>query len=158
MCLSLSSFQLDTTSSLAASVSTVLNVSPDHMDRYDSLADYAASKAKVFGHASTTAIVNADDLTVAEMPVAGSSLRFAGERRPDVDYAIDKHLGELWLLRRSGPLMPVSEIRLPGRHNHLNALAVIALLDALPLTVDDTLLKEMLRDFNGLPHRTRMGL
>ncbi len=153
--LELSSFQLDTTTSLAPSVATVLNVSPDHMDRYESYDAYVESKASIFGdNPKTVAVINADDLSVADMSVPGKSLRFANERRTDVDYAIGKHLGQFWLLRRGGPVLPVDELHLPGRHNQLNALAVIALIDALPLAVDDELLKQQLRDFRGLAHRT----
>ncbi len=58
--LELSSFQLETTYSLRTATATVLNVTPDHMDRYASLADYAAAKARIFDGCDV-AVVNADD-------------------------------------------------------------------------------------------------
>ena len=65
--LELSSFQLETTHSLRTAAATVLNVTPDHMDRYATLQEYAASKARIFAHCDA-AVVNLDDLAVRAMP------------------------------------------------------------------------------------------
>ncbi len=77
--LELSSYQLEATSSLDLRAATVLNVTPDHLDRYASLADYAAAKARIFARCDT-AVINLDDPLVAAMPhraarVVGFSLR-----------------------------------------------------------------------------------
>ena len=81
--LELSSFQLETTRSLQAAVATVLNVSPDHMDRYLSLAHYAAAKARIMRGAGV-GVLNADDPIVAAMDGADDVWRFTlGESQHD---------------------------------------------------------------------------
>ncbi len=151
--LELSSFQLETTQTLATKAATVLNVSADHMDRYPSLEEYAAAKARVFDHAET-AVLNRDDPLVCAMAgraKAEIGFTLAAPRSRD-DFGLIERAGETWLVRGQEPLMGAGEIALAGRHNLANALAALALGSACGLPV--TSMREALRRFRGLPHRT----
>jgi len=150
--LELSSYQLDTTESLTLQAATVLNVTPDHLDRYHSVADYAASKARIFRRCAT-AVLNADDPLVADMAsLARRRLRFSLDAASGADYTLRSHDGAQWLTRGAERLLPLAELKLSGRHNAANALAALALGEALELP-RAALLAE-LREFPGLPHRT----
>jgi UDP-N-acetylmuramoylalanine--D-glutamate ligase len=151
--LELSSYQLEATSSLDLRAATVLNVTPDHMDRYASMGDYAAAKARIFARCDT-AVINLDDPLVAAMPhnatrVVGFSLLDA----PGADFTVATHAGEPWLIRRGEPLIPINSMRLTGLHNAANALAALALGEATGLPLQAML--DELTDFAGLPHRAQ---
>jgi UDP-N-acetylmuramoylalanine--D-glutamate ligase len=163
--LELSSFQLDATSSLALKAAAVLNVTPDHLDRYASVAEYAAAKARIFERCET-AVINLDDPLVVAMPrpgqkTLGFSLRptgadyacqiaDAGLRRPSYPTMRD---GEWWLTRKGEPLLALSAMKIKGLHNAANALAALALGEALGLDMQAML--EELTSFAGLPHRSQ---
>ncbi len=149
--LELSSFQLETTHSLRTVAATVLNVSPDHMDRYETLADYAAAKARIFDGCET-AVVNADDPLVRDMPRAGQRVLSFSLEDAGADYCLDGG-AEPWLACRGEPLLPVSAMRLTGRHNVANALAALAMSEALGLPRAPVL--EALAEFGGLAHRAQ---
>jgi len=151
--LELSSFQLDTTHSLRLKTAVVLNLSADHMDRYATLRHYADSKARIFAHCET-AVVNADEPEVVRMPRAGQRVISFGLSDSAADYSVLTPQGqEPWLSRRGSPLMPVNALKISGRHNAANALATLALGDALRLPMAPML--EELREFAGLPHRAQ---
>jgi UDP-N-acetylmuramoylalanine--D-glutamate ligase len=150
--LELSSFQLETTESLRAAVATVLNVSPDHMDRYPSLEDYAAAKAKVFVNAGV-GVFNADDPLVAAMGGADDRWSFTlGEAVDDKMFGVTSTEGRVCLARGEAPLLGVDELLMPGRHNRANALAALAIGTASGFELASML--EVLRTFRGLAHRT----
>jgi UDP-N-acetylmuramoylalanine--D-glutamate ligase len=149
--LELSSFQLETTCSLATATATVLNVSADHMDRYDSLAAYAAAKARIYTGCEV-AVVNADDPLVRDMPQAGQRVISYSLEDPEADYSLGRD-PEPVLACRGEPLLPVAELRLQGLHNVANALAVLAMGEALELPRAPML--EALATFPGLPHRAQ---
>jgi UDP-N-acetylmuramoylalanine--D-glutamate ligase len=149
--LELSSFQLETTRSLEVSAATVLNVTPDHLDRYDSIDDYAAAKARIFA-ACEVAVVNADDPRVREMPRPGQRVLTFSLRDPGADYSLSRRAGPA-LTRHGEPLLPVSALRLQGEHNVANALAALAMSEALGLPLAPVL--EALAAFAGLPHRSQ---
>ena len=152
--LELSSFQLDTTHSLKLKSGVVLNVSADHLDRYATLRHYADSKARIYANCETS-VVNADDAEVVRMPRAGARVISFGLADTSADFSIvtPATSPEPWLARRGEPLLPVAALRIPGRHNAANALATLALGDALRLPMR-TMLEE-LREFTGLPHRAQ---
>ena len=151
--LELSSYQLEATSSLDLKAATVLNVTPDHLDRYKSVEDYAIAKARIFARCDT-AVINLDDPLVIAMPQPGQrTLGFSLRATIGADYAVASRNGEWWLMRRDEALMPVSAMKLKGLHNAANALAALALGDALSLPME-AMLSE-LADFPGLPHRSQ---
>ena len=149
--LELSSFQLETTHSLRAATAVVLNVTPDHMDRYDLLADYAAAKAHIFDGCET-AVVNADDPLVREMPRPGQRVLSFSLENAGADYCLGGG-AKPWLGCRGEPLLPVAAMRLTGRHNLANALAALAMSEALALPRAPVL--EALAAFGGLAHRAQ---
>jgi len=152
--LELSSFQLDTTHSLRLKASVVLNVSPDHMDRYATLKAYAASKARIYAN-SETAVINADEPEVARMPRAGQRVISFSLQDPKADFSLVTPPSDAapWLARRGDALLPLSALRISGRHNAANALATLALGDALRLPISPML--DELREFTGLAHRSQ---
>jgi UDP-N-acetylmuramoylalanine--D-glutamate ligase len=152
--LELSSFQLETTHSLEPAAAAVLNVSPDHLDRYPSLQAYADAKARVYRGAGV-GVINRDDPRVRDMAgIAGRDTGFTLGVPRSGDYGLCQHQGETWLCRGDKPLLPVAELRLAGRHNLANALAALALGEASGLPVEAML--AALRRFRGLDHRTQL--
>ncbi len=155
--LELSSFQLETASSLNARAAAVLNITPDHMDRYATLAEYAAAKARIF-RGDGVMILNADDPVVMAMDLPGRATVRFGEKAPasDIDYGLVTHGGETWLARGARQLMPASAVPLPGRHNLLNVLAAMALAECVHVPPDA--MKRAVARFHGLQHRTELVL
>jgi UDP-N-acetylmuramoylalanine--D-glutamate ligase len=151
--LELSSFQLDTTHSLKPKAAVVLNVSPDHLDRYASLRHYADSKSRIY-QGCETAVVNADEPEVVRMPRPGQRvISFGLQNSADFTLMTPASDKGAWLARRGSPLLPLSALRISGRHNAANALATLALGDALRLPLQPML--EELREFTGLAHRAQ---
>ncbi|MET0088552.1 MAG: UDP-N-acetylmuramoyl-L-alanine--D-glutamate ligase [Candidatus Thiodiazotropha sp.] len=151
--LELSSFQLETTWSLKPEAAVVLNVSADHMDRYRDIEDYADAKAGIYSQAKIL-VINRDDARVAAMAGSDDSVvGFALNAPVGSDFGVCESQGESWLCQGSTLLMPVNDLRIPGRHNQANALAALALGQAVGLPIAKML--ETLRIFRGLEHRTQ---
>lgn len=150
--LELSSFQLETTTSLQAKVATVLNVTDDHMDRYENMASYAASKARIFRNAECC-VLNKDDAIVMSMVAAGKSKKvlFTARHPQENEFGLVDHANNTWLALGPKRLLPCNELKILGRHNAVNALSVLALAHSLGLELEPLL--SALRDFKGLPHR-----
>jgi UDP-N-acetylmuramoylalanine--D-glutamate ligase len=150
--LEVSSFQLETTSSLSASAATVLNISEDHLDRYDGIDDYAAAKARIFAGGGVQ-VLNRDDPRSLAMALPGRRTITFGLDTPrrDEDWGLLERDGRPWIAQGGKALFAVREMKLAGLHNAANALAALALCRALGLPLDPLL--EALREFKGLPHR-----
>ncbi|PCJ40664.1 MAG: UDP-N-acetylmuramoyl-L-alanine--D-glutamate ligase [SAR86 cluster bacterium] len=149
--LEISSFQLETTTMLGAEVACVLNVSADHMDRYDSLLDYHAAKHRVF-QACKQAVVNRDDpLSAPLLPASVKQWRYGLEEGDINEFGLIDDQGESYLAFNRQALMPVGEVKLAGQHNLSNALAALAIGHAVGLEMVAML--QTLREFSGLPHR-----
>jgi UDP-N-acetylmuramoylalanine--D-glutamate ligase len=147
--LELSSFQLETTYSLDAAAAVVLNITADHMDRYATLADYQAAKARIY-HGHGVMVINLDDPLVAALRYPGRDTLMFTLADPG-SQADTFGVRDGWLVRGEQQLLPVSEVGLPGAHNLANALATLALGIAIDLPLVAML--EALRRFTGLPHR-----
>jgi UDP-N-acetylmuramoylalanine--D-glutamate ligase len=175
--LELSSFQLETTSSLKADAATVLNLTEDHLDRHGSMEAYARAKARIFANGATQ-VLNRDDQQVLAMrtpfvkrnrrdiapavftfgtdaPVLATDFGLVREPRPG---------GMMWLAQgnseESGEdavaprrLMPQDVLKIRGAHNAANALAALALCGAIGLPLAPML--KGLADYSGLPHRVQ---
>jgi UDP-N-acetylmuramoylalanine--D-glutamate ligase len=152
--LELSSYQLESTVSLDLKAGTVLNVTPDHMDRYATIADYAAAKARIFARCDT-AVINLDDPLVVAMPRPGQrTLSFSLRASIGADYAVMTGADAQWSLSRRGqPLLALAAMKIKGLHNAANALAALALGEALGLPLEAMV--EELQSFAGLPHRSQ---
>lgn len=149
--LELSSFQLETTRSLRPQAAVVLNISPDHLDRYPDLEAYTTAKQAIY-HGAAYQVVNADDpLAAALADPARRQIGFTLQAPAGHDYGLIDVDGTPWLAHGTQGLMPVSGIRMTGRHNVSNALAALALGEAAGLPQDAML--ATLAEFKGLPHR-----
>jgi UDP-N-acetylmuramoylalanine--D-glutamate ligase len=146
--LELSSFQLETTTSLAAEAAAVLNVSEDHLDRYAGLDDYAAAKARIFDGAGVQVLNRQDARVMAMARAASRRLTFGLDAPPG---PADFGLSEGWLVQGGQRLLRADALALGGLHNRANALAALALCHAIGLPLAPLL--PALRDFKGLPHR-----
>ncbi len=149
--LELSSFQLETTYSMNAVASVVLNISEDHLDRYDGLDSYVAAKARIYDQ-SQMPIVNRDDARVSRLAGINESISFGLDApKRDNDFGIVKKDGSEWFAKGEQPLMPIDDMKAPGRHNVCNALAALALGDQAGLSMEGML--EGIRVFKGVKHR-----
>jgi UDP-N-acetylmuramoylalanine--D-glutamate ligase len=150
--LELSSFQLETTSSLNADAATVLNISEDHLDRYADLSAYAAAKARIFA-GDGAQILNRDDALSLSMMREGRAHTTFGLDEPanDNDWGVVREGNDLWLVRGKERLLNAADLQIVGLHNVANALAALALCRSVDLPL--TPLLAALRNFRGLPHR-----
>lgn len=149
--LELSSFQLETCERLGAEVATCLNVSEDHMDRYDGMADYHLAKHRIFRGARQVVVNRADALS---RPLIADSVPCwtFGTNKPDFKaFGLVEEGGEKHLAFQFEALMPVRELKIRGAHNQSNALAALALGHAVGLPFEPML--RTLREFAGLAHR-----
>jgi len=146
----LSSFQLDTTYSLKAIVAVVINVSPDHMDRYATIADYLASKQRIYRNCEN-AVVNADEMTIWE------KLSF---KKTPVAFTLEKLAKNTWglcsgyLMFGEQKIIAIDTLLLQQRHNCQNFLAALAMGMILNLPIES--MCETLRHFSGLDHRCQL--
>ena len=150
--LELSSFQLETTYSLHADAATVLNISEDHLDRYDDMAAYSAAKARIYSGCGIQ-VLNRDDERCMSMARAECKTITFGLSRPatESEFGIERADGEIWLMQGKQRLLKASELQVAGLHNVANALAALALSSAIDFPMHT--LVEALRSFKGLPHR-----
>ncbi len=151
--LELSSFQLETTHSLHAAAATILNVTEDHMDRYPfGLQQYRAAKLKVYENAALC-VVNADDALT--MPVRGADKRCVSFGVDVGDYHLTRQQDDIWLRVHGEKVLNTREMPLTGRHNYTNALAALALADAVNIPHASSL--KALTTFTGLAHRFQIA-
>lgn len=150
--LELSSFQLESTSSLYLDAATVLNISEDHMDRYPNIAGYVAAKARIFSHAKTK-LVNRDDAHTLALAKNDKSQRSFGLSNPsnNADYGLIEQNGKKFLAAGKQSIIAIDELPLAGLHNAANVMAALALTRAIDLPIEPLL--DAVRNFKGLPHR-----
>ena len=150
--LELSSYQLETTTSLDAAAAVILNLSEDHLDRHGDLAAYGAAKARIH-RGSGQVIWNRDEAALRPLLPADRLAASFGMGVPPAagDYGLRRRGGRSWLARGGECLLPADELALAGGHNILNALAALALGEAAGLPRDAMV--AALRAFTGLPHR-----
>jgi UDP-N-acetylmuramoylalanine--D-glutamate ligase len=151
-----SSFQAEAIEKFRPDVAVLTNITPDHLDRYAGMAEYAAAKARLFAGQtdSDVAIVNGDDPESAAVAARLTARRvfFSARGRPGTGGAwLDG--GELWSDLAGSPrrVLPAARLSLPGVHNVENALAALAAADCLG--APDAAIAGSLTLFEGLPHR-----
>ena len=147
----LSSFQLELVTDTRGAIAGLLNISPDHMDRYAGLQQYHAAKHRIFLGASTVINNRQDPLT---NPLLSTSVKQSsfGLNKPDLgSFGLLDEDGQQWLACGLEPLMPVADVAIKGTHNTANALAALALGQAAGL--DMTAMLETLKTYKGLVHR-----
>ena len=150
--LELSSFQLETTSNLNAAVAVVLNMSEDHLDRHGDMFGYHKAKHRIFQGVKKV-VYNRDDSLTRPLVPDQTPMQSFGLNAPDLNqYGILREdNGTLWLARGRERLIKSSELYIQGTHNVANALACLALGEAIGLPRDSML--ETLTQFKGLEHR-----
>ncbi len=149
--LELSSFQLESTFSLKSKVATILNVSLDHMDRYNSVVEYHQAKQRIYRYAEQVLVNRQDPLTYPPLAKDATVWSF-GNDRPDIKgFGLVAADGECFLTYQFKKLMPVSELSIKGRHNYVNALSALALGMAAGFDIKSML--ATLKTFKGLSHR-----
>ncbi len=151
--LELSSFQLETTHSLAPASAAILNISADHLDRYADLETYADAKARILEGAQRI-VLNRQDPVVAGLAAGRDAVTFGlDEPAGPEDFGLLDVGGQTWLARGATPLFRTADLSLHGRHNWLNALAALAL--CWPWLEDPAHWQTALANFTGLAHRSR---
>jgi len=168
--LELSSFQLETTSSLAPDAAALLNITQDHLDWHGGMNQYVAAKGKIFAHEKTARILNRDDTTVMNFAAHDRKVFTFGATEPQHpnEWGLVKEDGIVWLAFNEDDsvqltkrkvleghvlqrLMPEDALHIRGRHNSMNALAALALIYAAGLPISDAL--RALAQYRGEPHR-----
>ncbi|HET9652177.1 MAG TPA: UDP-N-acetylmuramoyl-L-alanine--D-glutamate ligase [Usitatibacter sp.] len=147
----LSSYQLETTSSLGLDAAVMLNLTQDHLDRYDSMEDYARAKERIFLHAKRR-VVNRDDPWSRAMGDAQAFSFGLGVPRSRGQWGLDE--ARAHLVRGEEVLLAIDAMPMQGLHNAANALASHALLSAIDAPA--AALSKALRTFRGLPHRVEL--
>lgn len=144
--LELSSFELETTHSLKAQAAVLLNLCEDHMDRYHSLSDYLAAKQRIYSNCRV-AVFNRDEPNTWVKNMGAQIVSFG------LDEPRDKNFGlrDGYLAQGETQLIPTSALKIKGRHQYANALAALALGEAIGLPMPAML--DTLREFKGLAHR-----
>ncbi|KAF2072267.1 hypothetical protein CYY_006421 [Polysphondylium violaceum] len=152
--LELSSYQLETIYTLNPAASTILNVTEDHMYRYPKgMEEYREVKLRIY-EKSKACIINLDDPST--FPINGIDSGCIGFGIDNGQYHIaqcDK--GETWLNVRGENVLNVRNMKISNQHNHLNALAAIALSEAVGIPLSSCL--KVLQTFSGLPHRFHLA-
>lgn len=147
--LELSSFQLETLSSLKPAVATILNISEDHLDRHHTMAAYIAAKQRVYD-GCCVAVWNRDQEVTRPAVSVDQEITFGVHSQADFRLDVQNNR----LLVRGKDVMGTDELTLQGHHNALNALAVMAMADALELPAEQV--HDTVKQFAGLPHRCRL--
>ena len=154
--LELSSFQLETTSSLRAQAAVILNISEDHMDRYDDLEDYTAAKARVY-HGAKSLIVNKDDnrvmATVKLISQGRRIVPFTLQKPKEKEFGLFEENGIEYLGYGNEKIISLEHVKLKGSHNYSNILASFALAHEAGIGFDA--MKNAVENFYGLAHRSQ---
>ncbi len=145
-----SSFQLDITSNLAADVACLLNVTPDHMDRYESFRDYYQSKQRIFNDCKAV-VYNKNDKLSVPLNMPANTICFSGAQ-PDInEFGIIERGEGTYLAQGHKTLIDVKELKLLGSHNYQNILAALAVAKLQGWQLDKCL--QVIKNFTGLEHR-----
>ncbi|MGX5202588.1 UDP-N-acetylmuramoyl-L-alanine--D-glutamate ligase [Aliikangiella sp. IMCC44632] len=148
--LELSSFQLDTTRQLSAEVAVVLNITEDHMDRYNRFEDYCLSKQSIFNNAKHC-VYNLDDAATVPNQLNSHRLCFSlGQASADI--YVDFTQSPVVIRSRDQVYINVQELQLVGSHNWNNVAAVVCILQSLNIAIDDAILNTI-KNYTGLSHR-----
>ncbi len=149
--LELSSFQLETTSSLKLTAAAFLNLSEDHMDRYDGMDDYRQAKLRIFQHADSC-VVNADDKATYPDQISGKLVEFS--LSSDTRFSLKLKQDREFICRDGEAILACDELAMVGRHNIANVLVVLALLSEAG--IDFTQGLDALKSYSGLTHRCQV--
>lgn len=151
--LELSSFQLDLTETLKPSTATILNISPDHLDRHHTMAAYITAKQRIYQHASSVVYNRDDPLTKPSLNADCQITNFGLDTASTGKWGMLKDQDNLFLVYGNTRIVAVSDLKIKGRHNWANALAACAL--AHQIGIPFTAMRNVLTTFSGLTHRSQ---
>ncbi len=146
----LSSFQLDLCNSLAPAAATILNVTPDHLDRHGDFTAYQQAKQRIYMNAQNC-IYSRDDAWTTPKILTAETWSFGLNASVAPNFGLISIDQRIWLAFGETPLIAVDELRIKGRHNWENSLAALALATAVGLPQSACV--TALRQFAGLQHR-----
>ena len=150
--LELSSFQLETTHSLQTTTATVLNITPDHMDRYHDFAAYVAAKQRIYQQHCRIPVINRDDpVSYSGLANRNNAISFGMNEPKSGEFGLRVQDNKTYLAFGDKNLLDASAMMIKGRHQMANALAALALGSAIQLPLPTML--ETLKTFKGLAHR-----
>ena len=149
--LELSSFQLETLQSLPMEVSVVLNISPDHLDRYEDLNEYMMAKQEIYRNTKTCVVNRDDELASNQLCACTKATGFTMQSPSNGDFGLREHDGAIWLCHGEELLLTVDEIKIKGTHNVANVLAALAMGTVLNIPRHSMI--EAIKNFSGLEHR-----
>ena len=149
--LELSSFQLETTYSLNAHASVILNISPDHMDRYSSFDDYVDAKKRIYSGQGFMIINKDEEYSDSIITSNREIIYFTLDVPKEGSYGLINHKNEIWLSRGREKIINKSQLKIKGEHNVGNALAAMALAETV--SIPTSVMFDVLKDFTGLQHR-----
>lgn len=148
--LELSSFQLETLTSMQAIAASVLNVSDDHLDRHQTMENYQRIKQGIYAQANV-AVTNRDDEATKQLNQSQSVLSFGSDSPVQNQFGVRQVNGTVLLAFAEQNLISLDELPLAGMHNALNYLAALALGYSAGWSVEAMV--KSLAGFTGLPHR-----
>jgi UDP-N-acetylmuramoylalanine--D-glutamate ligase len=152
--LELSSFQLETTYSLNAHASAVLNVSPDHMDRYSSFKDYVNTKKRIYSGQGLM-VLNKDEEYIHSIIDSKRDIIYFSLGAPEGEnFGLINHNNEVWLSQGNEKIINKNQLKIKGEHNISNALAAMALAGSV--NVPTNIMADVLKNFTGLEHRCQL--
>ena len=152
--LELSSFQLETTYSLNAHASVVLNISPDHMDRYSSLKDYVNTKKRIYSGQGLMVLNKDEEYIHSIIDSKRDTIYFSLGAPEGENFGLINHNNEVWLSQGNEKIINKNQLKIKGEHNISNALAAMALAGAV--NVPTNIMADVLKNFTGLEHRCQL--
>ena len=146
--LELSSFQLELMQE-KLHAGTILNISPDHLDRHKTMENYSQAKHKIYEN-TKYCIFNLDDLATKPKNNKKEAISFGCDAKK-ATWGLIKHKDKIWLAKNSEPILCTDNLKIKGMHNWINALAAAALAETMAISIDK--IKNGLRLFSALPYR-----
>lgn len=150
--LELSSYQLETSPSLKTAAAVVLNISEDHLDRYEGMQHYTNTKGLIYNNCQQ-AVVNRDDAIAFDLAKGNSAISFGLDEPEEGHYGLRQQDNKTWLAKGRDCLLDTSSMTLQGLHNQANALAALALGEIAGLKQDAML--DVIKEYEGMEHRTQ---
>ena len=151
--LELSSFQLESMQHMPMAASVVLNISPDHMDRYSDVSAYAMSKQAIYEDAACAVVNRDDEFVIRMLNHQQNTVGFTLGKPAEGDFGLCEQDAQQYLCTDDEVLINTTELGIRGQHNYANALAALALGSCINLPVQAMI--EALKEFPGLEHRTQ---
>lgn len=154
-----SSFQLEFTDRFQPRVAAILNITPDHLDRYGEFSTYAEAKSRIADSQAESdyLVLNADDKNTADLKVWGNPQRIFFSTKTEVEQGVFVRNDELRFVlgAKQGRICQVNEIGIPGPHNLANAAAAASMCLCVGLTPQE--IAAGLKSFKGIEHRLELA-